>query len=92
MARPKKPVDVDQLLQQGLQVIQTEINKIEKNQVDLLIDRTAAQTLNEYLRTLIALKREGRQAHIEEDLENMEDDELKVLAKQAMKWASKEQK
>ncbi len=89
MAKRKKPVDVDVLLQQGLLVIQQEISKIEKNEVDKLIDRTAAQTLNEYLRTLIALKREGRQAHMEEDLEKLEDDQPRDLAIQASTYLKK---
>lgn len=89
MARKKKPVDVDQLLQQGLAVIQQEINKIEKNQVDQLIERTAAQTLNEYLRTLISLKKEGRQSQMEEDLDKMDDEELKAAAKAAMNYLAK---
>ena len=89
MARKKKPVDVDQLLQQGLAVIQQELSKIEKNQVDELIDRQAAMTLNEYLRTLIAMKKEGRQANMEEDLNKIEDEDLKVLAKQATEYLKK---
>lgn len=89
MARKKKPVDVDQLLQQGLAVIQQELEKIAKNQVDQLIDRSAAMTLNEYLRTLISLKKEGRQSQMEEDLEKLEDEDLKALSKQAMEYLKK---
>jgi len=88
-AKKKKPVDVEQLLQQCLSVIQQELNKIEKNQVDALIDRQASMTLNEYTRTLISMKREVRQTNMEDDLDKLEDHELNALAQQAATYLKK---
>lgn len=91
MARPKKSkANVDDLLQQGLSIIQDEIKKLQSNQVDQLLDPKASASLNDYLRTLLAMKREERQANMEEDLEKLNDQELHALAKQAMKFIAKE--
>ena len=78
-----RSIEVNELLQQALSIIKKEITKIEKNQVDQLIDRTAAMTLNDYLRTLLTMKREVRADNMEEQLEDLDDQEMAALAKQA---------
>lgn len=82
----KKTVNVDELLQQGFAVIQGEFEKFKKNQTADLLDQKAATILNDYMRTLLAMKREERQANMEEDLEKLDDANLQELAKQAMKF------
>ncbi len=86
----KKAANVDELLQQGFDVIQGEFDKFKKGQTDNLLDQKAATILNDYMRTLLAMKREERQANMEEDLEKLDDANLQELAKQAMKFITKE--
>ena len=86
----KKPVDVDQLLLEGFSIIQDQISKLGKGLTDQLLDQKSAQILNEHLRTLLAAKREQRQANMEDDIEKLSDQDLNELAKQAMKLITKE--
>jgi hypothetical protein len=78
----RKILDVNQLLQEGLGIIQQEVEKIKKNKVIELLDTKAAATLNDYMRTLLAMKREDRAAEVEETLEKLSDEELNKLAEQ----------
>ena len=86
----KKTVDVDQLLSQGLTIFQEEITKLSKGETDKLLDQKSAQILNEYIRTLLVIKREERQANMEEDIDKLDDASLHALAKEAAKLLTKE--
>jgi len=89
MARKKKQqlpenISVDSLINQGLSILQEEIQKIKDNKADALRDRAAMSLLNDYLRTAVQLKREERQAMVEAELSHLEDENLNDLAKQAL--------
>ncbi len=80
-------INPDDLLQQGFRIIQNEIQKLADGADDCM-SREAASTLNDYMRTLIQLKKENRYASIEQDLEQLEEHDFNQLAKEAMKYLS----
>lgn len=82
----KKQVDIDQLLNRSLHIIQAEIQKVEKKDFSNLLDPKSAATINDYIRTLLALKKEDRQAAIQDDIGKLSDKELTTLAQQALKF------
>jgi hypothetical protein len=84
----KKAINIDDLLQQGFSIIQDEIKRLQKGTPQLL-SQEAAQVLNNYLRTLLAMKREERQDVLSEDLTALNDQELDKLAQQAMTFVKK---
>ncbi len=79
-------VSVDSLISQGLLILQEEIQKIKDNKVENLRDKSSMSLLNDYLRTVVQLKREDRQAMVEAELSNLEDGNLNDLAKQALMY------
>ncbi len=81
-----KPLTIEQLIAEGLAVLQDEIMKLKNNQVDRLLDPKAASILTDYLRTLIIIKREDRQTAMADELEKLDDENLKVLAEQAAQY------
>lgn len=84
-----KEIDIQSLSNRGLAIIEAEIAKIEAGKVAELIDHKAAATLNDYLRTLISMKREDRQVKMQEELERLSDNDLDSLAKQAVTYLEK---
>lgn len=84
-----KEIDIQQLSNRGLAIIEGEIAKIESGNVSALIDHKAAATLNDYLRTLISMKREDRQVKMQEELERLSDNDLDNLAKEALNYMEK---
>jgi len=84
----KKAINIDDLLQQGFSIIQDEIKRLQKGAPQLL-SQESAQVLNNYLRTLLAMKREERQDVLSEDLTALNDQELDKLAAQAMTFVKK---
>lgn len=79
-----KSISVDSLINEGLSILQEEIQKIKDNKAEELRDRSAMSLLNDYLRTAVQLKREERQAMVEAELAHLEDENLNDLAKQAL--------
>lgn len=84
----KKAINIDDLLQQGFSIIQDEIKRLQKGTPQLL-SQESAQVLNNYLRTLLAMKREERQEVLAEDLTQLDDQELDKLAQQAITFVKK---
>lgn len=84
-----KLLSIDELLHEGLLVLQGEITKLRNGQTDQLLDPRAAEILNKHLGTLLAIKREERQAAVAEDLEKIDDNILQTLAKEASQFVLK---
>jgi hypothetical protein len=92
--KPVKEIDIQTLSNRCLAIIEGEVTKIETGKIAELIDHKAADTLNNYMRTLVAYRREERQqetsANIEEELKSMSDQDLDMLAKQTITYLEKE--
>jgi len=83
---------VEDLLNQGLAIIGEEIDKIKNNKIDDLREKSSMVLLNDYLRTLVSLKREERQTAVETELSHLQDNDLNNLAKEALLYLKNTEK
>ena len=90
MASKKKvSTDVDELLNDALTLISSELEKFKSNNTSDLLDRNATISLNEYTRTIISYKKEKRLHSVEDEIAKLEDKNLDELAKQALEYLKK---
>lgn len=87
--RKTKQLSVSDLIHEGLIIIQEELGKIKNNLTAQLRDKQSMDLLNDYLRTLVSLKREERQANVEAELSHLQDENLDKLAKEALLYLKK---
>ena len=74
------------MIQQALGLIQGELNKLEKAAKASTLDADGIDALNQFIRLLLAMKKDSRDSSIETDLEKLDQTELSDLAKQAMQF------
>ena len=75
------------ILDKALQIVVQEVNKLHvKSQGEVPLDRSEASALTDYIKTLIIVRKDERDASKSDPISNKTDDELKDLAKQALKY------
>lgn len=79
----KKQADATAMLNQALNIMQNQLDLIESNNTENLLDPKVSDTLNQNIRTLISYKKESRASLMEDDLDKLNAEDLKELAKQA---------
>jgi len=92
MVKRKQKLSVEGLIHEGLIIIQEELGKIKDNKISMLRDKPSMDLLNDYLRTLVSLKREERQTNVEVELSHLQDGNLDKLAKEALTYLQRTDK
>lgn len=81
--------EIDSLVSELLSIIRGEVKKIKSGQFDKLIDSSVSSNAINYLRAMVALKREARQAHLDESLDSLDQEEFDKLTRQAIALLNK---
>lgn len=81
----KKKMSIEDTLDLALDLVSAEIVKLKKNQIDKLLQPKEANLLNDYVKTLIAAKKEERVADMQDDIDKLSDAELRALAGETIK-------
>lgn len=86
MSKDKKPGrSPEQVLEIAAQIVNHEIDKLKKlSEGENILARESAQILNDYIKSLILLQKEEREALKGLGLETKTDKELEELARQAL--------
>ena len=88
---PKKipPVTPETCLDVAIQIVCMEVSKLQvKSLANDPLGRESSISLNEYIKTLISLQKENREAAKGMKLNTMTDEELEALAKEALEVLS----
>lgn len=75
------------ILDKALEIVIQEVDKLHiKSKSEALLDRAEASALTDYIKTLVMIRKDDREAFKSDPMSNKTDDELKDLAKQALEY------
>lgn len=78
---------VTDTLDKALEILNKEIDKLyTKSQAEALLDRSEASNLTDYIKTLVAIRKDDREAAKADPMSTKSDEDLMTMAKEALDY------